>query len=55
MLARPEQDAAQEAVLDDAELWSDDDSEKWFEHRMTRETWACPVNLAGFARAFSGS
>ncbi|ELS51459.1 hypothetical protein [Streptomyces viridochromogenes] len=30
----------------------DEDSGNWFEGRMTRETWACPRNLAGFARAF---
>ncbi|KUM70014.1 hypothetical protein [Streptomyces curacoi] len=53
MLARPERDAAHEASLADEELRPDEDSENWFEGRMTREIWACPRNLAGFARAFA--
>ncbi|MGW1607888.1 hypothetical protein ACWCQZ_00500 [Streptomyces sp. NPDC002285] len=31
----------------------DAESEDLFEHRMTREIWTCPRNLAGFARAFA--
>ncbi|MEV5876651.1 hypothetical protein AB0L75_20935 [Streptomyces sp. NPDC052101] len=38
MLAHPERDAAHEAALADEEI--------------RPETWACPRNLAGFARAF---
>ncbi|MDO0916885.1 hypothetical protein QQM39_40600 [Streptomyces sp. DT2A-34] len=53
MLAHPEREAAGEAALTDDELWPDDDSDTWFERRMTREIWACPRNLAGFARAFT--
>lgn len=53
MLAHPERDATGGADLADDDLWSDDESDNWFERRMTREIWACPQNLAGFARAFS--
>ncbi|GHI08222.1 hypothetical protein AQI88_06195 [Streptomyces cellostaticus] len=53
MLAHPERDAAHEAALADEENWPDEDSENWYERLMTREIWACPRNLAGFARAFS--
>lgn len=40
MLARPEGDAG-------------DQSDNRFESRTTREIWACPRNVAGFAREFS--
>ena len=53
MLAHPEREAAGDAALPDGESWSDDESDTWFEGRMTREIWACPQNLAGFARAFA--
>ncbi|MEV6996944.1 hypothetical protein AB0N62_04470 [Streptomyces sp. NPDC093982] len=49
MLAHPERDGA----ADDPS--PDDESDNWFEHRMTREIWACPRNLAGLARAFVGA
>lgn len=42
MLARPD---------GKSENWDETDS--WFEGRTTREIWACPRNLAGFARDFS--
>ncbi|MFI7412755.1 hypothetical protein ACIBU0_29185 [Streptomyces sp. NPDC049627] len=53
MLAHPEREAAGEAAPTDDELWPDDESDTWFERGMTREIWACPQNLAGFARAFA--
>ncbi|MFJ8537913.1 hypothetical protein [Streptomyces sp. NPDC093591] len=53
MLAHPEREAAGAAAPTDGELWPDDESDTWFERRMTREIWACPRNLAGFARAFT--
>lgn len=53
MLAHPEREAAGEAALTDDEHWPDDESDTWFEGRMTPEVWACPQNLAGFARAFT--
>jgi hypothetical protein len=55
MLARPGGPAT-DADPADGEPWSDDDeaAESWFEGRMTREVWACPGNLAGFARSFPG-
>jgi hypothetical protein len=52
MLARPEPDDAGETDPTDDETRQDDESDTWFEGRMTREIWACPRNLAGFARAF---
>lgn len=54
MLARPE-DVTSRGGPADEELWTDDEgSESWFEGRMTREVWACPRNLTGFARSFLG-
>ncbi|MFI2436702.1 hypothetical protein [Streptomyces sp. NPDC018693] len=53
MLAHPERDAAHEADLADDDLWPEEDSQPWYEALMTREIWACPRNLAGFARAFT--
>ncbi|MEV5146171.1 hypothetical protein [Streptomyces sp. NPDC052727] len=54
MLAHPERDAAHEAALADEENWPDEEgAQSWYEGRMTREIWACPRNLAGFARSFS--
>ncbi|WP_369269646.1 hypothetical protein AB5J55_05945 [Streptomyces sp. R11] len=55
MLAHPERDTAtpDEAEPAHDEFSPDDESDNWFEHRMTREIWACPRNLAGFARAFA--
>ncbi|MFH0517752.1 hypothetical protein ACHBTE_11290 [Streptomyces sp. M41] len=65
MLARPERDSAGAADGTRTALGSNDGSEDgsgdeaddetgdWFEGRMTREIWACPQNLAGFARAFA--
>jgi hypothetical protein len=52
MLAHPERDAPRAADMTDDDLWPDEESDNWFERRMTREIWACPRNLAGFARAF---
>ncbi|MEU6270043.1 hypothetical protein [Saccharopolyspora shandongensis] len=54
MLAHPERDAAHEAELADEENWPDEEgAQSWYGGRMTRAVWACPRNLAGFARAFS--
>ncbi|MFE9017076.1 hypothetical protein ACFYNL_00595 [Streptomyces sp. NPDC007808] len=56
MLAHPERETAGAAAPTDdalrADDGSDDESDSWFGRRMTREMWACPQNLAGFARAF---
>ncbi|MEY9989643.1 hypothetical protein ABIE67_001675 [Streptomyces sp. V4I8] len=54
MLAHPERDTGEGALTED-ERRPDDDSDTWFERRMTRDVWACPQNLAGFARAFADS
>ncbi|WP_308403290.1 hypothetical protein [Streptomyces sp. Tu102] len=48
-LARPERGADDDGDGPSADGESDD----WFTGGMTREVWACPRNLAGFARAFS--
>lgn len=53
MLAHPERDSAGEVDLAAEELWPAEESDNWFERPMTGEIWACPQNLAGFARAFS--
>ncbi|MFI9047494.1 hypothetical protein [Streptomyces sp. NPDC053427] len=55
MLAHPERDTAHEAALAEGHADEDEDDEwreSWYEGRLTREIWACPRNLAGFARAF---
>ncbi|MGW2634687.1 hypothetical protein ACWC2K_35980 [Streptomyces chattanoogensis] len=55
MLAHPERDADHEAALAGQLADEDEDDEwreSWYEGRLTREIWACPRNLAGFARAF---
>ncbi|MFJ9416026.1 hypothetical protein ACIRPT_17860 [Streptomyces sp. NPDC101227] len=59
MLAHPERDADHEAVLaeelaDEAGYVDEEWRESWYGGRLTREIWACPQNLAGFARAFLG-
>ncbi|MGW7056129.1 hypothetical protein [Streptomyces sp. NPDC054887] len=54
MLARPERDAAREAALAGGEIRSGGEGERsWYGGGMSRETWACPRNLAGFARSLS--
>ncbi|WP_326692511.1 hypothetical protein OIE63_38860 [Streptomyces sp. NBC_01795] len=53
MLAHPERDATSQADPADEEDWPDEMAQSWYDGRMTREIWACPRNLAGFARAFS--
>ncbi|MEU9110803.1 hypothetical protein AB0D04_03110 [Streptomyces sp. NPDC048483] len=56
VLAHPERDEEYEAGL--AEELADEDGhtddawrQSWYGARLTREIWACPRNLAGFARA----
>jgi hypothetical protein len=48
----PQRDAVGAAGLTGDEVRLDDEPAAWFEGRVTREVWACPRNLAGFARAF---
>jgi hypothetical protein len=50
----PQRDAVGAAGLTGDEVRLDDEPAAWFEGRVTREVWACPRNLAGFARAFHG-
>ncbi|MFE0385770.1 hypothetical protein ACFW1F_17070 [Streptomyces bungoensis] len=55
MLTRADQDATPQADPAPAGRRPDEEAaESWFEGRMTREVWACPRNLAGFARSFPG-
>ncbi|MFD0022590.1 hypothetical protein [Streptomyces sp. NPDC058382] len=58
LLAHPERDAEHEAALaeeiadEDASSADDGWRRSWYGGGLTREVWACPRNLAGFARAF---
>lgn len=59
LLARPERDAEHEAALaeelaDENGYVDDEWRQSWYGGRLTRELWACPQNLAGFARASLG-
>ncbi|WP_432193448.1 hypothetical protein [Streptomyces sp. bgisy027] len=54
MLARPERGTDDDGSGPAADgLRPGDEPDDRFEGRMTREVWACPRNVAGFARAFS--
>ncbi|MFG2135827.1 hypothetical protein [Streptomyces sp. NPDC048650] len=52
LLAHPERAEGHGGDPADREDEPDEWRMSWYEGRLTREIWACPRNLAGFARAF---